>query len=136
MFKLRKWFTLEVSHQLTEHKGKCRNLHGHSLKCYLEIEGRDLIESGPMQNMILDFSILSAIVKHIQDKYDHQHLNEAIPSFQPTSEYLAALILQDARNFWNNTDLIDSEEPQPCFNFSAVGIFETEDSEVRYESED
>ncbi len=134
MFKLRKWFTLEVSHQLTKHKGKCQNLHGHSLKCYLEIEGDNLIEFGQSQNMILDFCWLSALVNDLKEKYDHQHLNAVLSSPQPTSEILAKSILEDIRLFWTQRYSLQCREA--CFSFSAVGIFETEDSEVRYESED
>jgi len=66
-----KTFTFDSSHSLSWHKGKCKNLHGHTYKLEVSIKG-ELNENG----IVMDFSDLKKIVKKIiLEKYDHQHLN-------------------------------------------------------------
>ncbi len=67
--KIAKEFRWEMGHRLPEHTGLCRNIHGHSYKLIVELEG-ELNENG----MIIDFYDLGLIVKPIIDRLDHSFL--------------------------------------------------------------
>ena len=64
--KIAKEFHWEMGHRLPEHFGKCKNIHGHSYKMIVELEG-DLNDSG----MIMDYYDLKKIVKPVIEKLDH-----------------------------------------------------------------
>ncbi|MDP4115074.1 MAG: 6-carboxytetrahydropterin synthase QueD [Bacteroidota bacterium] len=64
--KIAKEFRWEMGHRLPNHFGKCKNVHGHSYKMLVELEG-DVAESG----MILDYFDLKQIVKPIVEEMDH-----------------------------------------------------------------
>ncbi len=64
--KIAKEFHWEMGHRLPEHFGKCKNIHGHSYKMIVEIEG-DVLESG----MVMDYYDLKKIVNPIIEELDH-----------------------------------------------------------------
>ncbi len=64
--KIAKEFHWEMGHRLPEHFGKCKNIHGHSYKMIVEIEG-DVLESG----MVMDYYDLKKIVLPFVDELDH-----------------------------------------------------------------
>ena len=75
-----KEFTFDSAHQLKWHKGKCKNLHGHTYKLQITIQGA-LNKDG----IVIDFGDLKKIVKEkVIEKLDHQFLNEIIKN--PTAE--------------------------------------------------
>lgn len=94
IFRLKKRFRFESSHQLKNHDGKCARLHGHSWTGYFEVSGNELDTKGPKENMLIDYGELGAIAKQIEAKYDHYHLNDVLKSDMPTSELVAAAIWQ------------------------------------------
>ena len=60
-------FHFDMAHRLTFHKGKCRNLHGHTYKLEIIMSGK-VDKNG----IIIDFGDLKNIVnKNIIDKLDH-----------------------------------------------------------------
>ena len=63
-------FRWEMGHRLPNHKGECKNIHGHSYKMILELSGELDTKSG----MIVDFYDLGLIVKPIVKKFDHSFL--------------------------------------------------------------
>jgi 6-pyruvoyltetrahydropterin/6-carboxytetrahydropterin synthase len=67
--KIAKEFRWEMGHRLPEHFGQCKNIHGHSYKMIVELEGA-INEKG----MILDFYELKKIVEPIVEKLDHSFL--------------------------------------------------------------
>ena len=74
-------FYFAAAHQLPNHKGLCRYLHGHEWRIRIEIKKRIDFETG----MVMDFSDLKSIVNnYIISKLDHNTLNEII--FNPTAE--------------------------------------------------
>lgn len=90
MYRLKKQFKFEASHQLHEHDGKCQRLHGHSWVGYLILEGPTLVQDGPKQGMLIDYGDISAAIKPIVERHlDHWHLNESTGLANPTSEELA-----------------------------------------------
>lgn len=58
-----------MGHRLPYHEGLCRNIHGHSYRMVVEIEG-EVDEKG----MIIDFFDLGRIVRPIIEQYDHAFL--------------------------------------------------------------
>lgn len=64
--KIAKEFKWEMGHRLPEHFGLCKNIHGHSYKMIVELEG-DLNEQG----MIIDFYDLEKIINPLVEELDH-----------------------------------------------------------------
>jgi 6-pyruvoyltetrahydropterin/6-carboxytetrahydropterin synthase len=64
--KIAKEFNWEMGHRLPEHFGKCKNIHGHSYKMLVEIEG-DVLESG----MVMDYYRLRDTIDPLIEKMDH-----------------------------------------------------------------
>jgi 6-pyruvoyltetrahydropterin/6-carboxytetrahydropterin synthase len=107
MFSITKEVYFCYGHRLMNHPGKCRHLHGHSVKAAITLEAESLNEQG----MVCDFSdIAAASAEYIEAELDHNFLlhqddplvnlleqsNErflALPE-HPTSEYLAKLIYE------------------------------------------
>lgn len=90
MFILTKSYTFEASHQLKYHDGKCANLHGHSYTLVVEICSEKLHESGPQTNMVMDFGVISKVVKRLVASHlDHHHLNDTLNTDSPTAEFIA-----------------------------------------------
>ena len=67
---IQKEFRWEMGHRLPNHEGKCRNLHGHSYRLVVEIEG----EPDPATGMIVDFYEVSRAVKPLIETLDHAFL--------------------------------------------------------------
>ncbi|MCL5030236.1 MAG: 6-carboxytetrahydropterin synthase [Bacteroidetes bacterium] len=67
--KIAKEFNWEMGHRLPEHFGKCKNIHGHSYKMLVEIEG-EVLESG----MVMDYYHLKDAIEPLVEKMDHAFL--------------------------------------------------------------
>jgi 6-pyruvoyltetrahydropterin/6-carboxytetrahydropterin synthase len=79
-------FHFEAAHQLPWHEGRCRQLHGHSYRLEVTVEG----PVGP-QGIVLDFADLRDVVeREILARYDHRYLNDLMDN--PTAELLAQQI--------------------------------------------
>jgi 6-pyruvoyltetrahydropterin/6-carboxytetrahydropterin synthase len=80
-------FTFHAAHVLPWHPGKCSQLHGHTYRVEVWIEG-DLNENG----IVVDFDEVLAVVQgSIIDRLDHTLLNDVIPN--PTAELVALHIM-------------------------------------------
>ncbi len=75
-----KSFQFDSSHLLVKHPGKCSRLHGHSWELEVGIEGRP----NPDSSFVMDYAMLTDIVKPAVDFIDHRHLNFLI--LYPSSE--------------------------------------------------
>lgn len=73
--------TIDSSHVIPNHPGKCARLHGHTYRFQVWISGPVDDETG----MLVDFFD----VKREIDAWDHRHLNDEV-DFVPTAELLAA----------------------------------------------
>jgi len=105
MYSVTKEVYFCYGHRLLNHPGKCRHLHGHSVRAAITLAAPTLNEQG----MVCDFAdIAEAAADFIDHQLDHNFLlhrddplvpllaaaNErftAVPE-HPTSEYLARLI--------------------------------------------
>ena len=63
-----KEFTFDMAHNLPVHDGACVNLHGHTYKLQVTVQGPIC----PFTGMVIDFKHLKSMVKEeVIDKYDH-----------------------------------------------------------------
>lgn len=67
--KIAKEFRWEMGHRLPEHFDKCRNIHGHSYKMLIELEGE--VKSN---GMVMDYYDLKKIVRPLIENLDHAFL--------------------------------------------------------------
>lgn len=107
--KIAKEFKWEMGHRLPFHEGKCRNLHGHSYRCIIELTGQ------PDKNgMLLDYYELKKIIDPIIDKMDHSFMvfekdleliemldklgsNKLVVNFESTAENICVYLLNEIR---------------------------------------
>lgn len=64
--RISKEFRWEMGHRLPFHDGGCRNLHGHSYRLHVVVDG-ELDDRG----MVLDYFDLKRIIQPIIDELDH-----------------------------------------------------------------
>jgi 6-pyruvoyltetrahydropterin/6-carboxytetrahydropterin synthase len=103
-------FTFEAAHQLPWHEGKCRNLHGHSYRLEVTVEG----PVGP-SGIVVDFADIKRVVERdVVEVYDHRYLNDLLDN--PTAELLATEI-------WKTVESAD-------LAVSHIRLWETADSFV------
>ncbi|KKN68955.1 hypothetical protein LCGC14_0446400 [marine sediment metagenome] len=78
MYRVRKEFRFEAAHQLPNHDGKCKNLHGHSYKFEVFIVGNMPLShaGGPKEGMLIDFYDVTVAAKEIIGLLDHTFLND------------------------------------------------------------
>lgn len=88
--RVRRRFDFEAAHRLPEHPGKCRELHGHSYRLYVEVERA----VDPQSGMAIDFGELKRIVRrHVVDRLDHTYVNDLIDN--PTAELMSVWIWKE-----------------------------------------
>lgn len=96
--EIRKEFTFEAAHRLPNVPDghKCKRLHGHSFRVTIAVRGPVDAQLG----WIVDFSDLKDAWAPLHTVLDHNFLNDVEGLENPTSENLAAWILQriDVKN--------------------------------------
>lgn len=126
--KIAKEFKWEMGHRLTFHEGGCKNLHGHSYKMMIELEGKE-----DEHGMVMDYYDVSKIVKPVIEKLDHSFMayendtpllevleklnsKKVIVNFESTVENICKYLLKEImkENFPKNIERIK------------IRIFETE----------
>jgi 6-pyruvoyltetrahydropterin/6-carboxytetrahydropterin synthase len=107
--KIAKEFRWEMGHRLPEHFDKCKNIHGHSYKMLIEIEG-DVMDNG----MVMDYYDLKKIINPIVEDLDHAFLvykedkdtieflnkmksKKVVADFQSTVENICRYFLNEIR---------------------------------------
>lgn len=106
-------------HRLMNHPGKCRNLHGHSVKASISVKQVKLDD----QAMVCDFSTIGECVERfVNEHLDHNFLlhkdDPLIPALQhnherflsldehPTAEVLSRMIFQHLKQQGFNVDQV------------------------------
>lgn len=85
-------FYFDAAHFLSDYKGRCEQLHGHTYKLEVVVEGE--IGKG---GMLMDFNELKEIVKsNILERLDHGDLNEIFDV--PTAENIASWIFDELKD--------------------------------------
>ena len=110
IIRVTKEFSFEMAHALWNYDGPCRNVHGHSYRLFVTLNGKPLDDTdNPKNGMVIDFSDLKKIVKReIVDVFDHcvvvsRHFdkektdmfsalfgNTVLVDYQPTCENLVS----------------------------------------------
>ncbi len=110
-FSITKEVRFCYGHRLMNHPGKCRHLHGHSVKAAVTITSERLDE----QDMVCDFTELKTVVAdYVKEILDHNlllHENDPLVPLlrdarerfmtlpeHPTAEVLARLIYQNIQS--------------------------------------
>ena len=126
MYRIKKEFTMDCSHFLEDHEGKCKNLHGHSYKVEVWLTGYGLNEMG----MLLDFGKIKEV---IHDKYDHQCLND-FPEFDLDKDGVRPTAENMAQFFYKIIHMICKGEEHDV-GVQKVRIWETETCYAEYSKE-
>lgn len=73
IIRITKRFNFEAGHALHGYEGKCKNIHGHSYKLDVTVQGIPIKDrSNPKYGMVIDFADLKKIVKEeIVTPFDH-----------------------------------------------------------------
>jgi 6-pyruvoyltetrahydropterin/6-carboxytetrahydropterin synthase len=80
-----------AAHFLPNHGGKCKNLHGHTYKVIVEVEGEESLDNqSPGYGMVIDIKVFKRLVDEVIEELDHSHLNTQIEN--PTMENLTLFI--------------------------------------------
>jgi 6-pyruvoyltetrahydropterin/6-carboxytetrahydropterin synthase len=98
MYELMVEEEFDAAHQLKGYHGPCENLHGHTFRIQIFIEGKKLKKEG----FLIDFKVLKAALKDMLLEFDHHNLNELdyFKTENPTSENLARIFfLKMKKNF-------------------------------------
>ncbi|CAG7856167.1 6-pyruvoyltetrahydropterin/6-carboxytetrahydropterin synthase [biofilm metagenome] len=107
MYTITKEVYFCYGHRLMNHSGKCRHLHGHSVKAAVTVEQEKLNEQG----MVCDFTdVKNCVEQYVDQHFDHNFLvhkdDPIIPALQnqnerywaldehPTAEVLSKMIFQ------------------------------------------
>ena len=107
-----KKFTFDSAHELKNHKGKCKSLHGHTYTLFVTISGRIDKKTG----MVIDFSDIRKLVdEKVISILDHNYINKIID--QPTAENMSVWI-------WNQL--------KGHINVYKIELWETPDSYATY----
>lgn len=123
MTRIAKTFTFEAAHRLQRHDGKCKNLHGHSYRVEVQIEGpiqASAEDTNPQYGMVIDFGRLKEWWRPLELRLDHRTIIEStdpllrglialgveVTEFYvpPTAENIAEWLKEDLSNwllgFW------------------------------------
>ena len=131
MYTITKEVYFCYGHRLMNHGGKCRHLHGHSVKASISVQQKILNEQG----MVCDFAdIRDAVSRFIDEQLDHNFL------LHKDDPIIPALIAQNER-FWSLDEhptaevlskMIYQYLKQLGFNVVDVTLWETASSYASY----
>ena len=73
IIRITKKFDFETGHALYGYDGKCKNIHGHSYKLFVTVQGTPITDTTHVKyGMVIDFTDLKKIVREeIVDVFDH-----------------------------------------------------------------
>ncbi|MDR0653186.1 MAG: 6-carboxytetrahydropterin synthase QueD [Synergistaceae bacterium] len=111
---LKREFSFDAAHRLEHYHGRCENLHGHTYRMIVEIEG-----SPDAEGMIVDFiQVKETVEREVISKLDHSYLNDTID--QPSAENIARFVFERLEPLLKG----------PNYSLSAVQVWETPKSSV------
>ena len=125
MITVCKTFEFSAAHNLPNHEGLCKNLHGHTYKLEVEVIGA-VRKRGAEKGMIVDFGNLKKIInKVIIDKLDHSLLNKTFDN--PTAEEMV-----QEMSFWIDNEFVAKET---TFKLLRLRLWETPTSYAEWRPE-
>jgi 6-pyruvoyltetrahydropterin/6-carboxytetrahydropterin synthase len=131
MFTITKEVYFCYGHRLMNHGGKCRNLHGHSVKAAISITHENLND----QSMVCDFSdVKDCVENYVNTQLDHNFLlhkdDPIIPALiqnnerflvldeHPTAEVLSKMIFKHLQtNGFHVTEVALWETASACASY-------------------
>ncbi|WP_020484959.1 6-pyruvoyl trahydropterin synthase family protein [Methylomonas sp. MK1] len=121
-------------HRLMNHPGKCRNLHGHSVKASISIKQHSLNDQG----MVCDFSDVKDCVDGFINKVlDHNFLlhkdDPIIPALVANNEQFLAIDEHPTAEVLSK--MIYNHVKQQGFNVDQVVLWETASANACYREE-
>lgn len=124
MYTITKEVYFCYGHRLMNHPGKCRNLHGHSVKAAISIHQPQLNE----QSMVCDFADIRACVDAFIDaQLDHNFLlhkdDPIIPALLANNERFLALDEHPTAEVLSK--MLYQHIKQAGFNVTEVALWET-----------
>ena len=96
-----KQMSFDSAHFITDHPGKCANLHGGRYELIVKIKDR----IDPHTGFVVDYGVLKNRIKdEVIDRLDHKHLNLAdrTLAWRSSSEYLLLFIWQQLLPYFPN----------------------------------
>ena len=115
MFELMVEDNFHAAHALREYEGPCENLHGHTWKVQVFLQGEKLNKIGLLE----DFRNIKNALKEVLTEFDHTLLND-LKQFQadnPSSENLARIIYAKMKK---KTELVNKVAVWESQNASAA----------------
>lgn len=129
--RIAKEFKWEMSHRLPFHEGPCRNIHGHTYKLRVALQG-----APDDTGMLLDYYEIEKIFRPMLDKLDHSFLcdrsdGEMIEflkkqglKYNVMDKYTTAENISD----WMIAELADKFRAFGNISHLAIRLYETEDT--------
>lgn len=71
MYILKTEHSFDSAHFLAGYEGKCANIHGHRWRVEIEVQAEELVTSGQLDGMVVDFGDLKKDLKAAVDHLDH-----------------------------------------------------------------
>ena len=132
MYSITKDVYFCYGHRLMNHQGKCKNLHGHSVKASVTIKQEHLDEQG----MVCDFSDIKECVelyinKHLDHNFLLQKKDPIIPMLKEQNERF--LVLDDHPTAEVISKMIFQHLKQEGFNIDKVILWETASASACYQ---
>lgn len=141
--KVTKEVTFDSAHMLSNYQGRCANLHGHTYKLQVTVEG-PVAPEGNEEGMVTDFNNLKRVIDSVTECFDHaiifsdDHLRgEAenallewaktydmnyiiLPGAKSTSEYIALYIKAQIESTYSPTKRISVKVWETPTSFAEV----------------
>src|SRR5690348_3082205 len=120
MFEVSVEYAFAAGHALRGYKGKCENIHGHNYKVRVTVGGEKLNSIG----LLIDFTDMRAVVKGLEELFDHQFLNDREPFTEanPSAENLACYLDTELQRKFQDQGL----------RVSNVTVWETDTTSASY----
>lgn len=125
----------DAAHVLTNHKGLCKNLHGHTYRVDVEVAGGEADGS----DMVIDFKDLKQCAEQIIcSRFDHTFIcNQTSPGEMQIAAVIEAQGMRVCylpfRSTAENLAMLFFKELQPLIpGLAAVRVWETADSCAQY----
>lgn len=105
--KISKQIEWDMGHRITNHKSKCRNLHGHRYKAEICVEGKLIkVKNLSEEGMVMDFGLIKEFaIKYVHDVLDHGFMawekDELLVSFfkkNPNQKHIFVPFVPTAEN--------------------------------------
>ncbi len=108
MYRITKEFHFSASHQLLHlpPTHQCARLHGHNYKVVVELMASELDPYG----FVRDYSELKVLKTHIDEVFDHRHLNDVLDDEMVTAEKLARYFYDWSKERWPEVSAVKVSE--------------------------